>query len=346
MKNFKENIKIISIIIGTFIGAGFASGKEINEFFAKFGIYGIVGSIVSSALTGIIIYMTTMVVKKYNIETNNEFIDRLSSGKSKKITNCTKKILKNIINVFLIISFFIMVAGFSAYFKQQYEIPLAISSGIIGVILYFTFLNNIEGIMKINTITIPVLIFILIYLIVKPTGPINLENINIENNFIKAMVMSISYASYNSIILIPIIISLNKHLKDKKQIKSICYIIVAIIATLSVGLIKIILTSNLNIENVELPIIKILEKNKIEQLLYSLVLIIAIFTSAVSAGYGFLENIKNARIYKKIAWLLCILGIASSYIGFGKLVVLLYPIFGIVGVLQIILIVRHYKKIE
>ena len=30
---FKNNIKIISIIIGTLIGAGFASGKEIYTFF-------------------------------------------------------------------------------------------------------------------------------------------------------------------------------------------------------------------------------------------------------------------------------------------------------------------------
>ena len=34
-----KQIKIIFLIIGTIIGAGFISGKEVFEFFSKFGYY-------------------------------------------------------------------------------------------------------------------------------------------------------------------------------------------------------------------------------------------------------------------------------------------------------------------
>ena len=328
-------------------GAGFASGKEIYVFFAKFGIYGIVGAIISAILTGNIIYKTIKIVKKYNIESNNKFIDEVSKSKNNKIQKINKKFLKSTINIFLVISFFIMMAGFSSYFKQRFNIPIIVSSLIMTIILYITFLNNIEGIMKINEVVIPILLIILTYLIVKT--PINMQTnlIKVEpiSQLFQAIVMAIIYASYNSVLLIPIIISANKYMKSNKEIKKIAIFITIIIIALSIGMMNIIWNSDIDIESVDLPIIKILERNEIEENLYSLVLIIAIFTSAVSAGYGFLENIKNRRTYKKIAILMCLAGIVIAHIGFGKLVEFLYPLFGLIGVFQIILIEREYKKI-
>ena len=328
-------------------GAGFASGKEIYVFFAKFGIYGIVGAIISAILTGNIIYKTIKIVKKYNIESNNKFIDEVSKSKNNKIQKINKKFLKSTINIFLVISFFIMMAGFSSYFKQRFNIQIIVSSLIMSIILYITFLNNIEGIMKINEVVIPILLIILTYLIVKT--PINMQTnlIKVEpiSQLFQEIVMAIIYASYNSVLLIPIIISVNKYMKSNKEIKKIEIFITIIIIALSIGMMNIIWNSDIDIESVDLPIIKILERNEIEENLYSLVLIIAIFTSAVSAGYGFLENIKNRRQYKKIAILMCLAGIVIAHIGFGKLVEFLYPLFGLIGVFQIILIEREYKKI-
>ena len=52
-----KNILIITMtIIGSIIGAGFASGQEINSFFYKYGIIGILGIIISIILIILIIY--------------------------------------------------------------------------------------------------------------------------------------------------------------------------------------------------------------------------------------------------------------------------------------------------
>ena len=48
-------LKVVFVIIGTLIGAGFASGQEIYAFFFSFGIKGIWGILVSSLIIGIII---------------------------------------------------------------------------------------------------------------------------------------------------------------------------------------------------------------------------------------------------------------------------------------------------
>ena len=59
-------VKAVSVIIGTIIGAGFASGKEIYIFFGQYGKFGIIGAIVSATLTGVIIYSTIAITKKFN----------------------------------------------------------------------------------------------------------------------------------------------------------------------------------------------------------------------------------------------------------------------------------------
>ena len=61
-------VKAVSVIIGTIIGAGFASGKEIYIFFGQYGKFGIIGAIVSATLTGVIIYSTIAITKRLQIK--------------------------------------------------------------------------------------------------------------------------------------------------------------------------------------------------------------------------------------------------------------------------------------
>ena len=105
-------VKAVSVIIGTIIGAGFASGKEIYIFFGQYGKFGIIGAIVSATLTGVIIYSTIAITKRLQIKSNNEFLEKISNSSKVKI------ILENVINAFLLVSFWIMCAGFCTFFKQ------------------------------------------------------------------------------------------------------------------------------------------------------------------------------------------------------------------------------------
>ena len=69
----KNVLKISFVIIGTMIGAGFASGQEINLFFNCYGNIGILGMILSCLLTGFIIYQVFQILQKRNIHNYSEF---------------------------------------------------------------------------------------------------------------------------------------------------------------------------------------------------------------------------------------------------------------------------------
>ena len=69
-------VKAVSVIIGTIIGAGFASVKKYIFFFGQYGKFGIIGAIVSATLTGVIIYMHYSNNKKITNKSNNEFLEK------------------------------------------------------------------------------------------------------------------------------------------------------------------------------------------------------------------------------------------------------------------------------
>lgn len=44
--NWSQALQIAAVYVGTVVGAGFATGKEIVEFFSRFGFIGMIGILI------------------------------------------------------------------------------------------------------------------------------------------------------------------------------------------------------------------------------------------------------------------------------------------------------------
>lgn len=307
-------------------------GKEIYLFFGIYGINGIIGIIIAQVLVGLIIYKTINITKKHNIKNYSQLIEKINTN------NKINEIIKIIINIFLLISFYVMVAGFSAYFAQELGIPNIIGTIIIIILCYMVFMGNIESLIKVNTILVPILIIFIILLSVKNIDAYsNINQKMIEKDMAKCIYSAIIYSSYNSITLIPIIVTLKEHIKNKTQLIKISTICTIILIILAISVYGIILKVDINLNQVELPTVYVAgQSGRIYKYLYGLTIILAIFTSAISAGYSILENyVQKPKKYKSIAIAICVSAIFVSKIGFSNLVNLLYPIFGLLGTVQI-----------
>lgn len=328
----KNVFKICFVIIGTIIGAGFASGKEIYTFFCIYGINGLLGILISNGIIGVVIYLTFKIIKNNNIKNYSDFISYLVG--SNKLLNYT---INNIMNIFLFVSFVVMISGFSAYFNQEFNISSIFGAIVISILAFFTFFKNIDGIVKINTYLIPLLIFLVFLLGLKENiFSFKFNTIPFQSNF-SWLLKSILYASYNSIVLIPIIINLQNLISNKTQIKYAIIITLLFMIIMSVTIYVVLNCNILKIVNVEIPIVYIASKfGKFYKYLYGFVILIAIFTTAVSEGYSLLNNIsKNKKQYFIYSILICTFSIYFSNIGFGKLLDILYPLLGYLGLLQI-----------
>ena len=331
----KKNLKSLFVIIGTLIGAGFASGQEIYIFFYKYGINGIIGIAISSLLIGAIVYKVLEISRKRQIKNYKEFVGILVKNENQI------KIIIKIINIFILITFYIMIAGFGAYFEQQFGIDSLIGSSILAMICYFVFLKDVTGLIKVNQLIVPILIVGLILVGINVIDFARIPQISkyiLQNSSYKWILDSILYGSYNTILLIPVLIALKNLITKKKE--SIFVSILTIITVILLSLIIFLMLSKIdvNIENLEMPTVYVVSKiSNIFKYIYGFIILSSILTTSVSLGTSFLENVaKNKNSNKKYAILICISAVVVSKIGFSNLVNLLYPIFGYIGLIQVI----------
>lgn len=332
----KNVLKVVFVIIGTLIGAGFASGQEVYLFFFSYGMKGLIGILISSIIIGVVIYSTFNILNKYKINTYKDFLNILIPKNTKL------KIIANfIINIFILITFFIMIAGFGAYFEQEIGINRLVGSLILAIITFIVFMTSIKGVVKVNELIVPILIgfiFIIGIISIKDIHILNLENYVIRTNYTNFALSAVLYSSYNSILLIPVLITLNNYVKNKKQIFYISFISAIVTILLSVIIFLLLVRVDVDISKLEMPVVYVVSNMfKMLRYIYGVIILGSIFTTAISLGVSFLQNTaKNKKGYTQIAIIMCITSVIISKFGFSNLVSLLYPIFGYLGLIQIL----------
>ena len=328
-----EVISITLVIIGALIGAGFASGQEIFSFFYIYGKNGIYGILIMSILIGIFIYKSLKIIYQKQVYNYNDFLNLFI--KNTKIRN----VILWIVNVLLLVSFYIMVAGFGAYFEQEIGINRIIGSIVLDLLCVIVFFSNIKGVLKASNLIVPFLIFFIFFIGIKNIVQIRtIDFYQMKNNWILSMLI---YNSYNFILLMPVLISLKKQITKEKNIKKVSILVTIIILILSINIFFLLLNANIKeIENQEMPIVYIISNyfNKYKKI-YAFIVLASIFTTAISVGIGFLQNIsENSNSYPQFVLFMCITSLLVSNIGFSKLLNFIYPVFGYIGILQIVII--------
>ena len=328
-----EVISITLVILGALIGAGFASGQEIFSFFYIYGKNGIYGILIMSILIGIFIYKSLKIIYQKQVYNYNDFLNLFI--KNTKIRN----VILWIVNVLLLVSFYIMVAGFGAYFEQEIGINRIIGSIVLNLLCVIVFFSNIKGVLKASNLIVPFLIFFIFFIGIKNIVQIRtIDFYQMKNNWILSMII---YNSYNFILLMPVLISLKKQITKEKNIKKVSILVTIIILILSINIFFLLLNANIKeIENQEMPIVYIISNyfNKYKKI-YAFIVLASIFTTAISVGIGFLQNIsENSNSYPQFVLFMCITSLLMSNIGFSKLLNFIYPVFGYIGILQIVII--------
>lgn len=353
----KNTYKIIFAIIAALVGAGFASGKEIYSFFFIYGMNGIIGIFISSFIISLTIYSVLKLCHVANISNYKDFyIYTLKHLFPKRNIDSIAKIsdlIIKIVNYLLLISFYIMISGFSSFLNQEFSINKIIGSLIIIILCYFAFQKNINSLIKLSNYIVPAFIVFLLC--------ISLNNLDFKNNyfntysffkqtgFLAPIIKSILYGSYNCTLLIPVLITIKNYITNSKKICFTSIIIFIIIVLLSLCVFNLLLLGNSRIYSLDMPLIEILKRyNKFIRLLYLFLISSSIYTTAISTGCAFLNgcDLKN---YKRNSILICSSAIILSQISFSVFIELLYPILGILGFTEILGIIfgthlNLYKK--
>ena len=280
-----------------------------------------------------------------NLDTYTEFLNKIFRGNTLNSKYFNLSNINNIIvNIFLLFTFFIMVAGFAAYFSQEFEQSPILGAIVIVFFAYYVFRKNVKGLTKINSFIVPVLIFFIVFLGIKNIPNIQMNKIDFEyKNSVSWIIKSIIYASYNIILLVPVLVNLKNYIRNKKNIFWISFFSGVIFFALSVCVFFLLMNVDAPFDTLEMPVIYVVKNNFPEfKVIYGLVILVSIFTTATSIGMSFLENVcKNEKSYAQVAKIMCISGLFFCNFGFSNMVKFLFPVFGCLGLGQIFLIALY-----
>lgn len=323
----------LAVIIGTIIGAGFASGKEIINFFNVYENQGLIGIIISSIIFGLVVTLTIFTIKKCDIKNYKELVNN-------------NKGMPIILQIFSLVCFCIMISGVGAFFEEQLNINFWIGTAFASAVSYVMFLNKFKGIETFSLILVPLIIIGILVIGFSNYNGLEIAKTNDiqtsqNGNFILSAIL---YASYNSLILIPILINLRKYNFEKKRIFILGALVTLILGYLMFLIYKINNLFYPEITAVELPNMMLASLlSKEIKVVYGIVMLCAIFTTAFSCGFSFLEMRKKEN-YEKNALVICVIAFLCARFGFSNMINICFPFFGYFGIYQIILIFRRYMR--
>lgn len=316
-----NSLKHSFLIIGAIIGAGFASGKEIFSYFARFGKM----SLLFILPLFIFIYLFTYCIFCFS-----------KRSKEKNILDANKNIWGNksyVLSLMMFTTYLIICASMFSAIISVLNIYFDINKVILYVIAialsYVLLTIPYKFIIKSSGIIIP---FILILMLLNLSFSIlnfNMQSINI--NFIGLPFSVLFYVAQNMFLTIVLLFNSGKCLNKKEQ-KAVSFI-VSFVLSLLVLLGVLALLNNPNICDSEMPFVEqSFNISKVFGVFYSIIIFLAILTTYYSSLTSLNVFFDNKKKINNIHVMMLLIIIVSLF-NFGIIIEYLYPIIGIFGIL-------------
>ncbi|MHA7136007.1 GerAB/ArcD/ProY family transporter [Rossellomorea aquimaris] len=337
MKKLAGSFQIAAVYVGTVIGAGFATGREIVEFFTRFGFVGFIAILLSGYL--FITMGTKIMLKSHDIKAKSfeEFNEYLFGKWFSKIMNIVMMIM-------LIGVSAVMLSGAGAVFQEQLLLPKQVGILLTIGLGFITMMVGIKGLFAVNTFVVPLMIVFNLFLMVY-----SVRNAAFLDAFLmiphaedgwKSVVAPFSYVAFNLAMAQAVLVPVAGEVKDRDTIKYGGYL-GGFFLTLILISSHITLVMIPNVTQYQIPMAVVMKSFVAGfYMIYIIIIYGEIFTSVIGGVFGLEKQLTN---YWKGSSLMTFTGIflviySLSFFEYSELLSYLYPLFGYMSLLFIILL--------
>jgi uncharacterized membrane protein YkvI len=342
-----SSLKVAGTYIGTVVGAGFASGQEIVQFFCSFGIPGIFGVVISAALFGYFGWIIMDIGRSFKADSYRVVIHHAGG-----------RILGSFIDALILIFLFgalsAMLAGAGAMFSQMLSLPAFTGSLVMACITALTVISGFNGVLNAISFISPLLILSVIGISVisffSPSAQAVSYSAAQTTPIGHWLLSSLLYVSYNTVASVAVLAPLGIQALDRRSLRR-----GAILggAGLGIGMLCIFFTlfrRSGATNPSEVPMLKTAsEISVVLGILYAVVLFAEVYTTAVGNLFGLVSRFGLSSRRKNILVILAVvfLALLLSLTGFSSLIRCLYPAVGILGLLLLgCLLFRRFRDMN
>lgn len=352
IKNFRLSLQIGAVFIGTVVGAGFATGQEIMQFFTCFGEIGMI----TLLLSGVVFYIIAAAVMKaaahYGAYDYKDLIYCIAGNKIGFIYDI-------LVTAFLLIGTSIMFAGSGALFKENLGLSQTWGIVLMALLTLVIILQALTGILRINSVIVP-LLFTAIITVLAATiinsdiGSFSLKlRENYQGGIIKPLFFFIFYCCYNTFLSIGVLSSIPEKIKQQSVLKTGVFF-----GAMGLMLLSMMLNISLTLKSPQvfgysIPMGYITSSfGNIIKNVMTFCIWCEIFSTAVSNTFSVAKRLSGSRSmqYWKTCFITVFCCLPLAFLEFKGLISFFYPLFGALSMFIILrLIYTSYslgKKIK
>lgn len=332
-----KTLKIALALVGLTVGAGFASGQEVIQYFLSFGYWGIAGA----AIAG----LTIAVFSGWVYQLGSYYLAEDHSAVFRSVSRPWVAKYMDITTMFTLFCIgFVMIAGAGSNLEQQFGFPTWVGSAIMVVLLLLSGLLNIDTLTSVISFITPLLIICLLgaFVITLMHMPDDFSHLNelaqqnphASGTFNNWLITALNYATLVMIMdTSMMLVFAGSHMNPAQAGKG------GLLGGIMFAVLLMILTFILfmNMEDIigtDMPLLKVFDTmHPAVGVFVSIVIYLMIYNTAVGLLYALGRRLSHDKPgkFRPYYFASVLVGFALSFIGFADLVGWVYPLLGYLG---------------
>ncbi|MCY0899672.1 MAG: transporter [Firmicutes bacterium] len=307
-------IGIAFTYVGAVVGAGFASGQEIYQFFTRFGTGGSIGIAIAGCLFALLGYKALERGRLTHAQGLHPFLDRV-------YPQWAVRLAEGMTGAFLLVGLGVVASGGGAAISAMLSWPAWVGGWLTLALVAWVTSRGTRAVLGANTLLVPYLL-VMVIAVVLASRPASSRAIPPVHG-VDWLLSALLYVSYNIFTGVMVLVALGRQLSSRRDSAAAACggaLLLTVIAYLEH---RALLTMGVR---GPLPLVTLARHvNPGLGLLFAVSLWIALFTTGVAEAYALRAQGRW--------WVLFVCGAgAIGLMAFDRMVAVLYPIMGLLAI--------------
>ncbi|MDF2715343.1 MAG: putative rane protein [Paenibacillus sp.] len=343
MASWVRAMQIAFTYAGTIVGAGFATGQEILQFFTRYGA-GATATILLAGLLFVWLGTRMMLLAGSLRAASYEDLNKHLFGPK----------VGEWFSLFTLVMLFgittVMLAGGGSVFNEHFNLSYQTGLLITLVFAYLVIAKGLQAIVAVNSVVVPLMVLFCALMVISTIGTPGADNwltMTSDASALNVWSAPFLYVSYNLVTAQAVLVPLGASIADRKTIVRGGVIGGTLVTAMLVAGHYALASQMPGIAQFEIPMSRLIARlGENVQLLFICVIFGEIFTTYIANVYGLTLQIRQRTGWPVKPVILAIL--IGTYligqIGFSTLLSTLYPLFGMLGLIWFVRIMMSRSR--
>ncbi|WP_339017477.1 hypothetical protein R3O64_05770 [Corynebacterium hesseae] len=345
--SYKNVVGIALSFIGLLVGAGFATGQEVVQYFTSFGISGMWGILVAGLVMTLAGTVFLQLGSYFHASEHNQVF-----------RNITHPIISRILDVAVILTLFavgfVMLAGAGSNMEQQFGWPAWVGSLLMLVLVMVTGMFDVDKVSQVIGLLTPTIIIAVLFV-----GTYTLlhmpESVDaaisaseaIESPISNWLVSALNYNGLALILAVSMSLVIGGDNISPRE-AGVGGIVGGAVYAVLMGIAGFSLLMNAeNVGDSDIPMLTLVDNvHPVLGVIMAVIIYLMIFNTAIGMFYALGKRLSsgNESKYRIIFIAGCLAGFAVSFAGFKALMQYVYPVLGYMGIVLVVILVVGWLR--